>query len=80
MPKWPTLRRHALGALALLTGLALAGRPALAQDKPVTIGVSIPAATHGWTGGVNYHAKEAVDPAPLSSRLSPTSTSFMRHL
>ena len=60
MPTWPTLRRRALGTLALLTGLALAGSPALAQDEPVTIGVSIPAATHGWTGGVNYHAKEAV--------------------
>ena len=23
-----------------------------------TIGVSIPAATHGWTGGLNFHAEE----------------------
>jgi ribose transport system substrate-binding protein len=31
---------------------------ALAQDaKKVTIGVSIPAADHGWTGGVVYHAE-----------------------
>jgi len=28
----------------------------VAQDK-VTIGVSIPSATHGWTGGVNYWAR-----------------------
>jgi ribose transport system substrate-binding protein len=38
-------------ALSLATG-------AMAQQKPVTIGVSIPAATHGWTGGVVYHAQE----------------------
>jgi len=29
-----------------------------AQDEEVVIGVSIPAATHGWTGGVNYWATE----------------------
>ncbi|SPZ46414.1 putative ribose/xylose/arabinose/galactoside ABC transporter, substrate-binding component [Agrobacterium tumefaciens] len=28
-----------------------------AQDKKVTIGVSIPAADHGWTAGVVYHAE-----------------------
>jgi len=27
--------------------------------EPFTIGVSIPAATHGWTGGVNFHAEQA---------------------
>lgn len=43
-----------LVALALvLTGLLLPGT-ALAQQ--IRIGVSIPAATHGWTGGVNYWA------------------------
>ncbi|WP_373355904.1 ABC transporter substrate-binding protein [Pseudoroseicyclus sp. CXY001] len=41
-------------ALALLAG------PALAQDTTV-IGVSIPAATHGWAGGMNFHAQEAID-------------------
>ncbi|MGO4570395.1 substrate-binding domain-containing protein [Microvirga sp. 2TAF3] len=41
----------------LIAGLATG---AMAQDKKsVTIGVSIPAATHGWTGGVVYHAQEA---------------------
>nr|WP_244313719.1 ABC transporter substrate-binding protein [Stappia sediminis] len=33
---------------------------AAAQDK-ATIGVSIPAATHGWAGGMNYHAQAAVN-------------------
>lgn len=39
--------------LAMLVAPAVAG----AQEQ-VTIGVSIPAATHGWTGGVNYWARE----------------------
>lgn len=34
--------------------------PAIAQDTKV-IGVSIPAATHGWAGGMNFHAQQAVD-------------------
>ena len=29
-----------------------------AQDEQITIGVSIPSATHGWTGGVNFWASE----------------------
>ncbi len=32
---------------------------ALAETK--VIGVSIPAATHGWAGGMNFHAKQAVE-------------------
>jgi predicted dehydrogenase len=38
----------------LLAGLAIT---AAAQQKTATIGVSIPAATHGWTAGVIYHAE-----------------------
>lgn len=34
---------------------------ASAQDRAIKIGVSIPAATHGWTGGLNYHAKLEID-------------------
>ena len=48
-------------ALSALAGLGLAAGLATgvsAQQKNVTIGVSIPAATHGWTGGVVYHAQE----------------------
>ncbi|RBI67785.1 ABC transporter substrate-binding protein [Vreelandella sulfidaeris] len=41
---------------ALTSAIGLSGA-AVAQEY--TIGVSIPAATHGWTGGVNYHAEEA---------------------
>ena len=50
------LRTTLLGA-ALATGTAL---PAFAQETQV-IGVSIPAATHGWAGGMNFHAQEAID-------------------
>ncbi len=32
---------------------------AYAQEKEVNIAVSIPAADHGWTGGVVYHAERA---------------------
>lgn len=46
-------------AAAALTTLLVAV-PALAQDKK-TIAVSIPAATHGWTGGVVYHAQKAAE-------------------
>ena len=37
----------------VLTGLLL---PGVALAQRIKIGVSIPAATHGWTGGVNYWA------------------------
>ncbi|WP_339861805.1 ABC transporter substrate-binding protein [Thalassospira alkalitolerans] len=46
-----------LGA-ACVMGLGLASGSAMAQEK-IKIGVSIPAATHGWAGGLNYHAAEA---------------------
>ena len=48
--------RHLIGGMALALMLAA---PAAAQETKV-IGVSIPAATHGWAGGMNYFAQEAV--------------------
>ena len=45
-------------ALGLLATSALAGA-AVAQDEQIKIGVSIPAATHGFMGGLNWHANEA---------------------
>lgn len=46
-------------ALLLVVALlvALLAVPAVVSAQQVTIGVSIPAATHGWTGGVNYWAR-----------------------
>ncbi len=40
-----------------VAAIAITSQAALAED--VTIGVSIPAATHGWAGGLNWHANEA---------------------
>ncbi|MFB9949345.1 substrate-binding domain-containing protein [Rhizobium puerariae] len=49
------MRRQILGLA--VAALALAAGAAYAQDKKVTIGVSIPAADHGWTAGVVFHAE-----------------------
>jgi ribose transport system substrate-binding protein len=50
-----------LTATAIVVGsLALAGT-GIAQDKTYTIGVSVPTADHGWTGGVDFFAQQAVD-------------------
>ena len=62
-----TLRLVALLALAL-TGfgcddegadVTVAGSGGAASDERPTIGISIPAADHGWTGGVVYWANQA---------------------
>ena len=45
-----------LSTVALAIPLSLGSAQA---DEKVTIAVSIPAATHGWTGGVVYHAEQA---------------------
>ncbi|MTD99807.1 substrate-binding domain-containing protein [Paracoccus sp. YIM 132242] len=51
--------KHFVSGLALAVAL---GAPAFAQDgETKVIGVSIPAATHGWAGGMNYFAQAAVD-------------------
>jgi ribose transport system substrate-binding protein len=47
----PRMTRILLVTLALALGFAVA--------QTTVIGVSIPAATHGWTGGVNWWAGEA---------------------
>ena len=49
------LRFTGLTALALVSAASLAA----AADKTVTIAVSIPAADHGWTGGVVFQAERA---------------------
>ena len=48
------MRKRLLGMAVALVALAGAVQ---AQDKKVTIGVSIPAADHGWTSGVVFHAE-----------------------
>ena len=49
-------RRLALTAVA--AAAAFASVPALAAEK-VNLGVSIPAATHSFMGGINYWANQA---------------------
>ncbi|SER84070.1 monosaccharide ABC transporter substrate-binding protein, CUT2 family [Tranquillimonas rosea] len=47
---------------AALAATMLTALPAVAQEQEsATIGVSIPAATHGWAGGMNFHAQQAVE-------------------
>lgn len=48
--------RKGLMGIAAISMMALTG-VAHAEDKKVTIGVSIPAADHGWTAGVVFHAE-----------------------
>ena len=48
--------KHRFAATAMALVLAA---PAFAQDTTV-IGVSIPAATHGWTGGLNFHTEQTI--------------------
>lgn len=51
------MRKMLIGLAAM--AMASVASFAWAQEKKVTIAVSIPAADHGWTGGVVYHAERA---------------------
>lgn len=46
---------------ALAAALALGAQGAAAQDDSHTIGVAIPSATHGFMGGLNFHARDAIE-------------------
>ena len=48
-----------LGAVSVV--LMAAGTWTAQASEKTVIGVSIPAATHGWAGGMNYHAKTTVE-------------------
>ncbi|WP_099824815.1 ABC transporter substrate-binding protein [Oceaniglobus indicus] len=53
------LRRSVLAGVALAGTLAAA--PLAAQDaQEYTIGVAIPSATHGFMGGLNFHAQDTI--------------------
>lgn len=54
----PVVWLLALGALLMSAGV-VAAQPA-EQTKKIRIGVSIPAADHGWTAGVGWWAKRAM--------------------
>ena len=46
---------------ALVVGSLTVAGTAIGQDKTYTIGVSVPTADHGWTGGVDFFAQQAID-------------------
>jgi len=49
-----------IASIALLSIIVM-GATAHAQEKRVTIGVSIPSADHGWTAGIIYHTERVAD-------------------
>lgn len=54
------MRRRTFGLAVAALAASVAIGPSLGwaqEEKKVTIGVSIPAADHGWTAGVVYHAE-----------------------
>ena len=54
------LRQSIAGAAA--AGALVSAAAAIAQEQEShTIGVAIPAATHGFMGGLNYHAQETIE-------------------
>jgi ribose transport system substrate-binding protein len=53
------LKMMAAGAV-LAASLGLGGA-SFAQEQTVTIGVSVPTADHGWTGGIDFFAQQAVE-------------------
>ena len=57
-PKTMKLAIRKSAVVAIAVGLLCATSLGLAEEK-VNLGVSIPAATHGWTGGVVYWANQA---------------------
>jgi len=52
------IRRHFLASVAMAA--AMIGTSVAAQDKKFTIGVAIPSATHGFMGGLNFHAQDTI--------------------
>src|SRR5262245_33811870 len=56
--------KQTLTSFALMTLLFTFGCGASDQQKKLKIGVSIPAADHGWTAGVGYWAQTAMKRYP----------------
>lgn len=53
-------RQFFKASAAVAVGAAAGSRAAVAQGQTYTIGVAIPSATHGFMGGLNWHAQEAI--------------------
>ncbi|AUH66055.1 ABC transporter substrate-binding protein [Paracoccus zhejiangensis] len=55
-------RRNLMKATALAALLGMGAGAAVAQDaEKKVIGVSIPSATHGFMGGLNWHAQDSIE-------------------
>ncbi|WBU60162.1 ABC transporter substrate-binding protein [Paracoccus albus] len=54
-------RRNLLKMPMAAAAVALMAGGAMAQDETTVIGVSIPSATHGFMGGLNWHAQDTID-------------------
>ena len=64
------IRKSAVAAIVLVLFLTSS---AVAEEKKINLGVSIPAATHGWTGGVVFwanHAKKELEKAYPGLRIN----------
>ncbi|WP_099865493.1 ABC transporter substrate-binding protein [Pararhizobium haloflavum] len=53
--------KHFAGALALGTMMVMPLAAQAQEEETAVIGVSIPAATHGWAGGMNFHAQATIE-------------------
>ncbi|OWJ77927.1 MULTISPECIES: ABC transporter substrate-binding protein [Haematobacter] len=53
-------RRHFFSAAAAISVAIATAGAVRAQDAGATIGVSIPSATHGFMGGLNWHAQQTI--------------------
>ena len=51
--------KHLLGTAAV-SGAVIASTAVAQENETYTIGVAIPSATHGFMGGLNYHAQETI--------------------
>lgn len=52
------MKKHLIASVLMLASTALI--PLTAAAAPVKVGVSIPSADHGWTGGIVWWAKKAI--------------------
>lgn len=55
------MKKYLVFLLALSLGISLFSLAPVAQDEEMRIGVAIPSADHGWTGGIVWWAKKAIE-------------------
>ncbi|SMD06497.1 substrate-binding domain-containing protein [Primorskyibacter flagellatus] len=55
-----SITRRTIIKIAAAGAMISLAAPAIAQEGGAKIGVAIPAATHGWTGGLNYHTERTI--------------------